>query len=128
MNNSESETENNIDIDIACDNEHNNSITVELGKIFGLIMISNPTTGYNWYMTNDEKELGLVSPVNLNEMNSGVYTANEHRPGICGCGGKTVFRFKANKKGNEYLKFVYRRLWEEGIKPIKEIEINIKID
>ena len=99
-------------------------IKVKSGSEFNIKIPGNPTTGYSWYLTNDEelKSAGL-EPSNLNEYKSADYAQNSHPKGMVGVGGCFDFKFKLSndKKNVPDIKLAYKRPWEQnaGIYSIK---------
>ena len=92
------------------------SVAVKVGDVVSIILSGNPTTGFNWFLTNTEEaqEEGVV-PLNLNEFNSGEYIPDHNEPGVAGSGGKFVFKFRTENKvkGSFDLDFIYKRMWEK---------------
>ncbi len=66
---------------------------------------SNPTTGYQWFVTDVSSNLSLVE----NE-----YTAHETKKPIVGAGGFNTIVFKALAEGEGEATLVYKRNWEGG--------------
>lgn len=81
-------------------------IVVEEGQEFSILLESNPTTGYQWQLTQppDEAVLSLVK-TEFEE------TGEE---GLVGAGGEERWTFKAEGRGRTTLYFVYIRPWEDG--------------
>ena len=111
----------------------NKELKVEDNKEFKVVLEGNPTTGYQWYMSNSEsvKNSNVVECLNLNESNgSKDYVEDDHEPGLCGVGGKFYFKFKVkNATGKELPKLVfeYKRCWEKDVPPIGIAEITLKL-
>ena len=99
-------------------------IKIKNGQEFNIKINGNPTTGYSWYLNNeDELKAAGVEPINLNEYKSGNYVQDEAPQGMCGVGGVFDFKFKLaeGKKNVPDIKFSYKRPWEnnDGIFLIK---------
>jgi predicted secreted protein len=109
----------------------NSYLPVVCGQTFIIEVNGNPTTGYSWTLEVDSKNQGekLLTPLNLNERNSGEYFSHNknytkgEEPRV-GVGGIYHFKFHAheNKSGYEELNFVHKRSWnEEGASKHKVI-------
>ena len=102
-------------------------------KEFEIVLEGNPTTGYSWYMENSEsvKNSKVIECLNLDEYNGCQdYVQDAHAPGLCGVGGKYVFKFKVNNAtGKELPKllFEYKRCWEKDVPPFGKAEITLKL-
>ena len=108
-------------------------LKVEDNKEFNIVLEGNPTTGYSWSMQNVEalKISNIIQPLNLNEYNnSDDYIQDAHEPGLCGVGGKWVFKFKVNNAAGKELPkllFEYKRPWEKDVPPLGKAEITLKL-
>jgi len=80
-------------------------IVVEEGQEFSILLESNPTTGYQWQLTQppDEAVLSLVKT-----------EFEEPEENLLGAGGRERWTFKAEGRGRTTLYFVYVRPWEDG--------------
>lgn len=91
------------------------TFSIENNKKFAFQLRSNPTTGYNWYVTNLEEvaKTNLVEFKNLDENGTGEYVANHVEKRIVGGNGNTYFILQSNEsnQGEVELKFVYKRVW-----------------
>ncbi|MBR2732331.1 MAG: protease inhibitor I42 family protein [Clostridia bacterium] len=65
--------------------------------------LANPTTGYDWTMTQEGDAVALEEAH---------YTADPVPPGTGGGGGVKYFTFTATQPGTATLRFVYGRSWE----------------
>ena len=92
-------------------------IKVKNGSEFNIKIAGNPTTGYSWYLNNeDELKKGGVQPTNLNEYKSADYVQDDAPQGMVGVGGKFDFKFKLDegKKNVPEIIFSYKRPWEKN--------------
>ena len=92
-------------------------IKVKNGSEFNIKIAGNPTTGYSWYLNNeDELKKGGVQPTNLDEYKSADFVENDHPEGMVGVGGKFDFKFKLDegKKNVPDIKLCYKRPWEKN--------------
>ena len=111
----------------------NKELKVEDNKEFSIVLEGNPTTGYSWFMVNVDsvKNSNVVQPLNLDQYNgSEEYIQDAHEPGLCGVGGRNVFKFKVNNGfGKELPKLVfeYKRPWEKDTPPYGKAEITLKL-
>jgi predicted secreted protein len=99
-------------------------IKVKSGSEFNIKIAGNPTTGYSWYLNNeDELKNGGVQPTNLDETKSADYDQNDAPMGMVGVPGKFNFKFKLDegKTNVPEIQFSYKRPWEknDGIYLIK---------
>lgn len=93
--------------------------TSKSSKIFTLELEGNPTTGYQWVLSNEIDIVKLVS-------SDYVSSKSENKPKIVGRGGKFIFNFVGLKEGEGELEFVYMRSWEpESPADKKNIKINV---
>jgi predicted secreted protein len=88
-------------------------ITVKENAIFELKMDGNPTTGYSWFISNEDKlnDYG-IEPLNI----EGDYIPYDNSGFLMGSGGYFSFQFKAGSASSKskVIKFVYKRFWEES--------------
>mgnify|MGYP003812739293 FL=1 len=87
-----------------------------------LMLNSNPTTGYRWTASYDEKMLTLTGKVYQQAGNGN----------LLGQGGKDMWRFQALQAGTTELKITYSRPWEpippgESVQPIKTFTLKVVI-
>ncbi len=99
-------------------------IKVKNGSEFNIKIAGNPTTGYSWFLNNeDELKKGGVQPTNLDEYKSADYVQDDAPMGMAGVGGKFDFKFKLDegKKNVPEIMLSYKRPWEknDGIYLIK---------
>jgi len=94
---------------------------------FILVSKSNPSTGYNWYLSNveDLKTGNLITPLNLDNFNTGEYEAKSSNYETIGSGGYTFFKFQAINSGTASVTLQYKRPWEN--KALKEIQVDVQI-
>ncbi len=80
-------------------------INTKVNQEFTIALGSNPSTGYSWQVTYEEKELTLVEKTYKEQDNTGKQ--------IVGAAGTEYFKFKALNKGETKVTFTYRRPWEQ---------------
>lgn len=78
---------------------------VNVGQTFNVPLSSNPSTGYQWTITNQPQFISLADEK---------YVPDPHPPGMVGVGGTQVFTFVANYTGDGILSFVYSTPWGES--------------
>ena len=79
--------------------------------------LSNPTTGYDWTMSQEGDALTLTEEH---------YTQDPAPPGWGGVGGVKYYTFTADHAGSVTLRFVYGRSWE--IIPARIITARLTVD
>ena len=91
------------------------------GEEFTITIPGNPTTGYNWYLDNQNQlNDNVITVLNLSKAGIGQYVPNPNPQRLSGSGGNFVFKFKANKASPnpKILRFIYKRSWNKNF--IKE--------
>ena len=84
-------------------------ITTKVGEEFNITLDANPTTGYQWQLSDNFTE-GIVKLVKSE------YVAPETE--MVGAGGKEVGTFKGVRPGETIIDLEYVRPWETGIEPV----------
>ena len=96
---------------------------------FALEFPSNPTTGYNWYISNiiAKNNSNLIEFLNLDQNFGGQYKATPVARGVVGSGGNTFFLMESapNNTGKIEVDFVYKRSWEKTVGISKVVNINV---
>mgnify|MGYP006419442063 CR=1 FL=1 len=92
-------------------------IVLSLGRIFEIMLPSNPTTGYGWNLSVENPSIVLNR--------SHKYLADSK--GRVGVGGKTNWTLKAVARGDTTLTFSYQRPWEEKTEPTKVVTFSISV-
>ena len=77
---------------------------------------SNPTTGYRWTASYDDKML-ILTGKDYQQAGNG---------NLIGQGGKDIWRFKALQAGTTEIKMTYSRPWE-SVQPIKNFTLKVVI-
>ena len=99
------------------DTDDGGQVPLEVGQTLVLSLDSNPTTGYQWEITElDEAIL---------KQTSHEYEADQ--PVLIGSGGKEVWRFQAQSSGSTTLSLGYKRSWEERIEPIQTYSVEVAV-
>jgi inhibitor of cysteine peptidase len=93
-------------------------IVLDLGDRLEVSLESNPTTGFQWQVA--ALDMGVLD---WTEGPSYVPSAPER----IGSGGTSRFVFLATRKGRVTLRLVYRRSWEEGVRPNKTMVLKVKV-
>jgi inhibitor of cysteine peptidase len=89
------------------------SIEIEKGQMVVLKLESNPTTGYDW-------EISEVDPTILRQVGDVDYEADSM---LIGSGGVNTYTFEAVASGSTRLKLNYRRSWETDAPPLQTFEL-----
>lgn len=106
-------------------------ITVKKGEEFTIQLEGNPTTGYGWFLFDDEKlkENNLIESINLSKNGGGNFVAKENKEELDGVGGTFSFDFIALNSSEEPQKlyFYYQRPWvlNKNAKPDATFEVFI---
>jgi inhibitor of cysteine peptidase len=103
--------------------EENNGGQVELeqGQILIVTLQSNPTTGYQWEVVENQESI-------LEQSGEAQFKpSDEGEPPMVGTGGWEIFRFKAISAGQMTLKLIYHRSWEEGVEPANTFSLDVII-
>jgi len=95
-------------------------IELELDKLLVVTLESNPSTGYQW-------ELIENNDVILKQFGQTEFKPSEtSNPRVVGAGGWEIFRFKAVSAGQTTLELVYHRSWEDA-EPLKAFSIQVTV-
>lgn len=90
--------------------------SLKVGNSFTLRLNSNPTTGYRWTASYDDKVLALIG--------------SDYQPdgngNLVGQGGQDIWRFKALQAGTTELKMTYSRPWESAA-PAKTFTLQVVV-
>ena len=91
---------------------------VKEGETFEILLKSNRTTGYAWFLERELKN-SILDSVSVQ------YVVPENA--ATGAGGTEIWSFKARSKGEAQLIFIYKRSWEkEGDQMRKEIGVKVE--
>lgn len=83
-------------------------ISVRKGEIFEIQLESNPTTGYRWYTSFDNRIVNFTNEnYKINSQESNKNNSSFGKPGY------QIFKFKAIKAGKTIIKIKYQRSWEK---------------
>lgn len=95
--------------------QHGRSLSAVKGKPFRLELNSNPTTGYNWYITGLDKRFFKVR-------SSGY---QPQATGRVGSGGKSYWVIVPLKAGLSTIQLRYYRVWEGKNKAVDSYELRV---
>ncbi|ORX87249.1 hypothetical protein BCR32DRAFT_240379 [Anaeromyces robustus] len=104
------------------------AISLSNDMTFSIKINGNPTTGYSWYLNNEEELLDNdITPLNLTPEKSGEYTSTAPK-GLVGGGGIFEFKFKIKEVTDTLptIKFIYRRSWIPVSDSDRILEVKIK--
>jgi len=98
------------------------TIEVEEGLKFSIVLESNPTTGYQWELMEplDEEVVALVSTTF--EAQGGSKEGEEK----IGAPGKETWTFEAQGHGESEITFAYRRSWEKSAEKTVTFKVEVK--
>ena len=106
---------------IVIDEKNNNGkIEVKNGSRFSIVLDSNPTTGYDWYMAEEDYKANL-------SLIGSEYSQSRKEKGLMGAGGKRTFTFLAEKSGSTNITLEYKREFEKDVEPIDNFSVDIII-
>lgn len=77
-------------------------LEIDQGEVIVVTLPENPSTGYQWQ---------LAKPITLLKTEE-TYLAGEAKAGMVGVPGKKIFKFTAEKLGQDEIHLVYVRPWE----------------
>jgi inhibitor of cysteine peptidase len=92
-------------------------ITLRIGEELVLKLESNPSTGYDWFLTDAQ------NPV-LSSLGKPAYAQGRSTPGA---GGIESWNFRASATGTQTLKLEYRRPWEKNTSPAKTVIFQVTV-
>lgn len=93
------------------------TIDLETGQKLVISLESNPTTGFDW-------EVSEIDDAVITKSGDSEFTAESD---LIGAGGMRTFTFKAAGTGTCTLKLIYHRAWETGIAPEQEFSVTINV-
>jgi inhibitor of cysteine peptidase len=98
-------------------NDPSQPIDIAVGQNFRIVLDANPTTGYQWQLSEvlDERTVILV----------GSEYDIPRTPGLVGAGGKQIWTFKAVGQGQTVIVLHYLRSWEKGVPPLKTVTFTV---
>lgn len=96
-------------------------VEVEQGRTTSVMLRSNPSTGFSWGLAEPLPE---GSPVEISIRLSTAEPASSPR---CGTPGHTIVEFRGLRPGTERVCLLYRRPWEKGKKPARELSFEVRV-
>jgi len=94
--------------------QHDDEISARVAETFTIELEGNPTTGYQWELSQDDRRFRLVEK-DYAHPGSGIGAATRER-----------FTIEALETGSTKLTFVYKRAWETEVLDTKSFKLNIK--
>ncbi len=91
------------------------TVTVTPGDRLELRLRENPTTGFRWYVENDQTGVLILE----NDVSA------PQRSGVSGAGGMRDLVFKVEKPGHTKLRASYRRSWETQTPAEESFELTV---
>lgn len=103
------------------------TIEVEMGLEFAIVLVSNPTTGYSWQLAEPLDE-DIVELVSTEFEKNGSEGEGEGEEEPLGAPGEEVWTFEAIGEGSTEISLEYVRPWETDASPeeTKTFEIEVK--
>jgi inhibitor of cysteine peptidase len=90
--------------------DNGSNVTLAVGDAVSVQLDSNPSTGYSWQITSDDKTV-------LEAVGEPTFDLGAGKTPVPGAGGQQTFNFKAVGKGTTTLTLVYVRPWEKNVTP-----------
>ncbi len=100
--------------------DNNKQITIQKGDRLEVKLEANITTGYQWEWVDDNS--GILS------LDGEPEYITENIEGLVGAGGVSVLKFNTVEAGDGTLHLIYHRSFEEGVAPIEEFTVAIKVE
>ncbi|MFP4655465.1 MAG: protease inhibitor I42 family protein [Methanohalobium sp.] len=98
-------------------NDSNKTINAEIGDFLILELEENPTTGFQWELNSTD---GLV-------LVNDTYIPDKDGEDKVGVGGTHTWTFKVSDTGNQQIRGVYKRPWENVNGDGKRFNLNIEV-
>ena len=93
------------------------SVSLKVGDTFKVRLPGNPTTGYNWVISDyDSSVVSQIGDVDYNADSL-----------LAGSGGTYTYQFKALGPGATILTCNYLRSWEKDVPPYKTFKVTIEV-
>ena len=96
-------------------------VEVEQGRTTSVMLRSNPSTGFSWGLAEPLPE---DSPV---EVSIRLSTAAPDSSPRCGTPGQTIVEFRGLRPGIRRVRLEYRRPWEKGRSPARELSFEVRV-
>ncbi len=99
--------------------EEANGQTIELttGQKLQIKLVGNPTTGFNWDVSEIDESV-------IKQSGEAEYKSDSN---LIGSGGMFTYNFEAVQPGVTTLKLIYHRSWEKDIPPEQEFSITVNV-
>lgn len=111
---------NSKDIQVGSD-ANGKQIKLKQSENLAVRLESNPTTGYQWELSECDKSV-------LAPQGEPQYEAAKQNQPVVGGGGWETFRFKPQKVGQTHLKLIYHRTFEKDVPPAKTLELDVVVE
>jgi len=95
------------------------NIKMELGSIVELKLKATPGSGYQWLPADSSQ---LLQQLGADSLKFTKPAMEEPKPGEP---GYQILHFKALKKGDEMIRFIYKRTWEKDIVDSCAIKVEV---
>ena len=96
------------------------NLTLHSGEIVALYLKANPTTGFNWALSDGSKAAGVVM------IGNSFFLPNTTEPGMVGSPGTTILFFGFSQPGSYKLAFNYERSWVKDATQSKTYYFTVK--
>lgn len=92
-------------------------LVMKVGETLKFSVTENPSTGYQWQ---------LVQPLKIFKTEESFLT-HDVAEGAVGIGGTKIFKFKAEKPGQDLIELVHVRSWESSKQPDQQWLCRIRV-
>jgi predicted secreted protein len=103
------------------ESDTDSQLEIEKGQILVVTLESNPSTGYQWELIEDNESV-------LKQIGQAEFKSSATGDPLTGAGGWEIFRFNAISAGRMTLQLIYHRTWEEGVEPVNTFSIEVIVN
>ena len=96
-------------------------IRCQAGDRIPLSLEANPTTGYDW-------EISEVLDASVIQIGEREYVSSSKDKNLVGVGGICQWRMRALRPGTAHLELGYRRHWEKDVEPIEQFSLDVRVE
>ena len=95
------------------------NIKMDVGSVLEIKLNATPGSGYQWLLKDSTQ---LLQQIGADTLKFEKPESEEPKPGQP---GKQILHFKAMKKGEEMIHFIYKRIWEKEIVDSCTIKVEV---
>lgn len=93
------------------------AIELSTGQKLEIRLAGNPTTGFNWEVSEIDESV-------IKQSGEAQYKSDSN---LIGSGGEFTYTFEAVQSGTTTIKLIYHRSWEKDIPPEQEFAITVDV-